>query len=168
MSKFLHNLFSLKGAINIKEFWVYSIIAFFLFLFIALGIFISLTIYLNHSLVDTTEIILYYKYFIKIFLLLSLFLNWVFLALAVKRSHDLNEKGYLVYFAFAISILLLIGTYIQVYYIYGYQFAISNISLPQGIANFINYSIIILSILESILILYLCIHLGFKRELKKK
>jgi uncharacterized membrane protein YhaH (DUF805 family) len=123
-----------------------------------------LTKYLMNSQ-DTAafDIFVYYKYLIIVFLPLSFLLNWIFLALGVKRSHDLCEKGISVFIAFLISMLLLITSFIQFNYVYGPQIGFTNTSLPPFVLPYLNYFIYTTSIVEFILFIYLSIHLGFKK-----
>jgi uncharacterized membrane protein YhaH (DUF805 family) len=164
MYKVFKILFSLKGSISRKELWLYSTIVLLLFLLICFAAFFVLTEYLmNRVDVPIFDIFEYYKGFIILFLLMSLLLNWIFLALGVKRSHDLNEKGITVYITFFISILILCASFVQAFYIYGSTLGLTNISIAASTIMYINYFIYITSTIEFILFIYLCIHLGFKK-----
>lgn len=164
MKKIFHIFFSLKGSISRKELWLYSTIVLLLFLFLSIGIFFILTEYLI-NVVNTAEldIFLYYKPFIIIFFLLLLIFHWIFLALGVKRSHDLNERGFSVFITFILSILILCASFIQAIYVYGPVIGIQNITLPAQIMTYLNYFIYVTSLFEFILFIYLTIHLGFKK-----
>jgi uncharacterized membrane protein YhaH (DUF805 family) len=85
------------------------------------------------------------------------------LALAVKRSHDLNERGFSVFITFILTILILCASFIQVLYVYGPIIDIKSVKLPAHIMPYINYFIYIASTIELILFIYLSIHLGFKK-----
>ena len=160
MKKIFHIFFSLKGSITRKELWLYSTIVLLLFLFLSIGIFFILINVVNTAELD---IFIYYKPFIIIFFLLLLMQHWIFLALGVKRSHDLNERGLSVFITFILSILILCASFIQAIYAYGPVIGIQNITLPTRIMTYLNYFIYVTSLFEFILFIYLTIHLGFKK-----
>lgn len=157
-------MFSLKGSISRKELWIYSTVVSFIFLLVSIAIFFILTeSIINIENSSTLDTFIYYKRFIIIFLLLLLLLNWIFLALGVKRSHDLNESGFSVFITFLLSILISCASFIQVLYVYSPIIDIKCVILPAQIMPYINYFIYITSFFEFILFFYLTIHLGFKK-----
>jgi uncharacterized membrane protein YhaH (DUF805 family) len=135
-----------------------------MFLLVFIVAFFMLTEYLMNSVdMVTYDIFSYFKYFIIVLLVLSLLLNWIFLALGVKRSHELNEKGISVYMTFFISLLILCASFIQALYVYGPVLGLIEINLSTSTTAYLNYFIYIASTIELILFIYLSIHLGFKK-----